>query len=594
MDSPATPTGIRRKDTLRSRGPPLRILSFDGGGVRGYSSLLLLEQFMQQVVNLCNEEPPESSDMIRPCEYFDLIGGTGTGGLIAIMLGRLRMTLGQCMEIFKEMTEVVFETDKTIAGLPYKSTLFKASKLEDAIRACVQEYEKERLDKIHGPPGSPTRAGSMSSYRTTLPQRRSSLSNPGGQPSRPPMTSRGNPNALMYDPRKHRTKTAVTAVLRGARGGTNVLLRSYPSQNERTIEPNCTIWQVGRATCATGFAFKPIQIGTSVFHDQGTGHFNPSREMLDEAVLNEWPGREIGMFVSIGCGLRQQNESDNQRQWWESMASDLAEAQRRLNEKIDGCNLTHEAMIGDGLEKRTGYLAYRGVNPDHYLRLNVEKGVGDFKMNNYRAIRLMNGSTESYLQTPAVRAALANAANRMWELHCHRTGQMPYTGAMDSGMHEDSAPAYHPSLPSPHAAELPGEDPPSLYPRPLSRPGPQYPAAYARPFEQIISTDDKFTMVSSDEAPQVVDFTPRISEDSSFRPSSELYGSDAHSDGYPRRSHDSVPPPLPPKTPIPYYDDPRRHTVPHRMNHHMPLPYPDTDGPPPMVNMARKPQFIQR
>ena len=27
----------------------------------------------------------------RPCEYFDLIGGTGTGGLIAIMLGRLRM-----------------------------------------------------------------------------------------------------------------------------------------------------------------------------------------------------------------------------------------------------------------------------------------------------------------------------------------------------------------------------------------------------------------------------------------------------------------------------------------------------------------------
>jgi patatin-like phospholipase/acyl hydrolase len=26
-----------------------------------------------------------------PYEYFDLIGGTGTGGLIAIMLGRLRM-----------------------------------------------------------------------------------------------------------------------------------------------------------------------------------------------------------------------------------------------------------------------------------------------------------------------------------------------------------------------------------------------------------------------------------------------------------------------------------------------------------------------
>jgi hypothetical protein len=32
-----------------------------------------------------------------PCEYFDLIGGTSTGGLIAIMLGRLRMVC--CLSI---------------------------------------------------------------------------------------------------------------------------------------------------------------------------------------------------------------------------------------------------------------------------------------------------------------------------------------------------------------------------------------------------------------------------------------------------------------------------------------------------------------
>ena len=28
---------------------------------------------------------------LKPCESFDLIGGTGTGGLIAIMLGSLGM-----------------------------------------------------------------------------------------------------------------------------------------------------------------------------------------------------------------------------------------------------------------------------------------------------------------------------------------------------------------------------------------------------------------------------------------------------------------------------------------------------------------------
>jgi Patatin-like phospholipase len=63
-----------------------RILSLDGGGVRGLSSLLILREIMEEIGRQSKvEETP------LPCEYFDLIGGTGTGGLIAIMLGRLRM-----------------------------------------------------------------------------------------------------------------------------------------------------------------------------------------------------------------------------------------------------------------------------------------------------------------------------------------------------------------------------------------------------------------------------------------------------------------------------------------------------------------------
>src|ERR1700724_3150103 len=62
-----------------------RILSLDGGGVRGLSSLLILRNIMEEVAR--RNDIAEA----RPCEYFDLIGGTGTGGLIAIMLRRLRM-----------------------------------------------------------------------------------------------------------------------------------------------------------------------------------------------------------------------------------------------------------------------------------------------------------------------------------------------------------------------------------------------------------------------------------------------------------------------------------------------------------------------
>ena len=62
-----------------------RILSLDGGGVRGLSSLLILRNIMEEIARR------NGTAQAHPCEYFDLIGGTGTGGLIAIMLGRLRM-----------------------------------------------------------------------------------------------------------------------------------------------------------------------------------------------------------------------------------------------------------------------------------------------------------------------------------------------------------------------------------------------------------------------------------------------------------------------------------------------------------------------
>ena len=63
-----------------------RVLTFDGGGVRGLSSLLILREIMETI-----ERETDADETPLPCEYFDLIGGTSTGGLIAIMLGRLGM-----------------------------------------------------------------------------------------------------------------------------------------------------------------------------------------------------------------------------------------------------------------------------------------------------------------------------------------------------------------------------------------------------------------------------------------------------------------------------------------------------------------------
>jgi len=285
------------------------------------------------------------------------------------------------------MTRKVFETDKTFAGIPYRGTLFKASKLEEAIKECVAQHTvnleegNDRLatatpmtPEVHGlevsPDSGPQRTASSASRYSQL----------GTSPVLPRGSGRwGNPNTLLYDMRQNRTKTAVTAVYKNTpRGGSAALLRSYDSRKEPASEKECTIWQAGRATSATGLAFKPIQVGQSVFIDEGAGNYNPSPQILDEAVINEWPGREVGVFVSIGTGKRPSNTGNQQHLWWESFVGgamgDFAEARRRLINKIEGCEETHRYMESEHMTKR-------GVNPTCYYRLNVEVGVGEFGMN---------------------------------------------------------------------------------------------------------------------------------------------------------------------------------------------------------------------
>lgn len=218
---------LHRRDT--TRGPPLRVLSLDGGGIRGYSMLILLQELMYRTFVEIYGKAPKRDQIPKPCDHFDLIVGTGTGGLIALMLGRLRMDLETCKDMYVRMTRRVFETDKTFHGIPYRSTLFKASKLEEVIRQCVREhtmFEEEGNDLSE--PNSPvTSSASPSSYRPrsstgSKRERRlsrssfasmsslnmSSLNMSLNMSSIPPVgTIYGNPEALLYDSREYRTKT---------------------------------------------------------------------------------------------------------------------------------------------------------------------------------------------------------------------------------------------------------------------------------------------------------------------------------------------------------------------------------------------------
>ncbi|KAI9781121.1 MAG: hypothetical protein M1816_002479 [Peltula sp. TS41687] len=604
-------SNLRRKDT--TKGPPLRVLSLDGGGVRGYSMLILLQELMYRTFVEIEGKAPRRDQIPKPCDHFDLIAGTGTGGLIAIMLGRLRLDVETCKDVYVRMTRRVFETDKTIAGIPYRSTLFKASKLEDAIRECVREhtaFEEEGndgTDSTPGPPMSPVTPASavpgLGTPRRTL-SRASTASRMSLPIYRNSMVamSWGNPNAPLYDARENRTKTAVTAVYKGTPpNGVAALLRSYDSRKEPPPEFNCTIWQAGRATCATALAFKPIQIGQSVFIDQGAGKYNPAPQILDEATVNEWPGRELGVFVSIGTGKRPPGTSQQQHLWWEGFVSggmgDFAEARRRLIAKIEGCEETHQYMLRE-------HLARRGADPENYYRLNVEVGVGEFGMNEWNRLADISTNTRKYLAKNEVQRINLDIASKMARIHKVRIrfglsgpGRTAVAGV------SNQRPSDLPPLPEPLAYELPGSD----VQGPTAQQRQSYASSSSQYYQHNLTSQDKFTVVSTDEGPSLVDPVPlrRSGELSPARASNDLY-SPAHSSNgsippSPRRSGegrdhaDPIAPPLPPKTPLPYPDDDQLPIIrPLRISNGGPgyrLPYPDSDGPPPVVNTARKPEY---
>lgn len=639
---------LRRKDT--TKGPPLRILSLDGGGVRGYSVLIILQEIMYKTYVEMKGEAPRREQIPKPCEHFDLIAGTGTGGLLALMLGRLRMDIETCKEVYIRMTRYVFETDKTIAGIPYRSTLFKASKLEEAIRQCVADHTIRDAEGNDGSasqalmsplsPRSPASAyGGAVSPRRTLSRASvasSGMSGPGYRNSAYLPSRRGNPNALLYDSRENRTKTAVTAIYRGTpKNGQPVLLRSYDSRREPPPDFNCTIWQAGRATCATGLAFKPIQIGQSVFIDEGAGKYNPSPQVLDEATVNEWPGRDVGTFISIGTGKRPPGTNMQQHLWWEGFVSspmgDFAEARRRLISKIEGCEETHVNMCREHLSKR-------GVNAENYYRLNVEVGVGEFGMNEWNRLVDISTNTHRYLARTEVQTQITSAATKMAKIH---NAHMRLSGRV-AGMEFEPGDDQRFQIAHPLAVELPGAeiDLPRDYNQP-QQPSLMTPAfSFQRP---QASDQDKYIVVSpsGSEAPEVLSQTqplpppppppppphfpvpparrsgelPRIGDG---RRSNEAYSmpprssmgsltpsprrSSEHPDpAAPASSVSNIVPPVPPKTPLPYPDNeagserrpqqqlsqpPARFT-----NGRAGLPYPDLDGPPPPINLARKPEY---
>ncbi|KAL8670057.1 MAG: hypothetical protein Q9168_005383 [Polycauliona sp. 1 TL-2023] len=141
------------------------ILSFDNGYIGNYGSLLILQALMDEIEHEeCrltgiqsdvhtassnstpsynesssfgldaprrrNVQPLFKSTSCLPCQYFDCVGGVSSGGLVAIMISRLRMNVEDCLKEYKELC-------KTIYGFRPKNSGWASEASKAAIHSLI-------------------------------------------------------------------------------------------------------------------------------------------------------------------------------------------------------------------------------------------------------------------------------------------------------------------------------------------------------------------------------------------------------------------------------------------------------------------------
>ncbi|MDX2233991.1 MAG: patatin-like phospholipase family protein [Hyphomonadaceae bacterium] len=124
-----------RKRTLEQRlfsGGPKRILALDGGGVRGIVSAGILAELERRLAARSGRKD------FRLCEYFDLIGGTSTGAILAAGLA-LGKSCAEAADLYREIAPDVFNAKGANAGI--RKPRFDAFRLENALARALGDHE---------------------------------------------------------------------------------------------------------------------------------------------------------------------------------------------------------------------------------------------------------------------------------------------------------------------------------------------------------------------------------------------------------------------------------------------------------------------
>lgn len=404
------------------------ILTLDGGGIRGYSSLLILKALMHEIwvweqhynaldmidrtesptdirgrsdtpihasqehksdsvtsneftTDVSSESPkdipeivtassgpkkssstdsltrrPISEEELLPCHYFDFMYGTSTGGLIATILGRLRMTVGEALDLYRSVGDNLFGKRRSRVPL---MTKYYHEPLEKAVKDIVGSrcHEHENCD------GSDPYPWDLDHLDEA------------------------------FDVDKPRVcQSCCLAAVHDKQITEAYMLRSYPywtddapnfitQYNEGAA--NVPIWVVTRATTAAPFYFEMVSAEVDgepmVFKDGGIRENNPSGAAMTEFITLYGNGRKApnpALLLSVGTG-KGNTENDGFSSWpGPSMMGKLFEKLAVIR------NLLIKYTEGERQHHQTREHA-RGEHT-WYKRLNVSSGLENMPLDDWR------------------------------------------------------------------------------------------------------------------------------------------------------------------------------------------------------------------
>lgn len=302
----------------------------------------------------CATIQPLPSAPLRPCEVFDLICGTSTGGLIALMLGRLQMV--PYIPLSVDSSVNLQTIDQAIAKYEnIAKTVF--SKPSQAPTAMFDHTELERLVK---------EAITESILRL-------------------------NEDAPLAD--ETVCKTFVVSVRTHA-ADIPVLMRTYSIRMANAFQAK--IWEAARATSAAPTFFEPVLIRGRPYGDAGIGWNNLTVEAIAE-VHRIWPDRPIGCLLSIGTGLEKAKKlSDGSSESYSWLLSKLVpktsfklDVARYCVDCLTSCERSHH----DACSK----FPDRIVFDKNYFRFNVNQGLSEIGLEEWEKIGDVIDLTERYM-----------------------------------------------------------------------------------------------------------------------------------------------------------------------------------------------------